>query len=469
MAEFASRPAFYLSRFDPEVQTFGDLEFDSALIESVLFQGDAVITDLYTVISDRLHRHILNAPHSTSLFEESLGAGLVTVRTRDSFESFEHMRDKLKHLLGYRPESSMIAPRLDVAVGQINALSLWPPDVGSGFEVEVRRCLGQPEHPWARIAETPKKIHDLWDATSRWRTVLLDEAKHRTKQLGHTGIKRDQILRLLQDELLGHGTDSRQSGWDLIEAVEQERGVIHQPLRAYWQWVSDCYRANHAHCFAAAYSSPHFRPETSVVSPTESEESFHRVLVPIIIPSFEVLRKIKPADILQIRKSIGSAYLSSLQVWRAKPDEATLSTMLELLNKYATELCLWARRDPSYRAETFALLLGLKDAATAEEYGRIAKGFLEMTSGSLGGYAAWQSLNGPLPAPISALVAGGAFHAGQRIADSASKVLNHSLDLFLTGYIRFHSPEHRLDLRACENKPPALDLTIGPPDSILPQ
>ena len=336
------------------------VEFEKSLYFNVLFGEGLAIPDVFFFISDALTAHELTSPRKGRTFLESCVAeGLVRPAFRDpGLENFTDALDVLRGqgdparaLAGLRPESDVLASRLDAACrSHVPKSILWPARVNVGARFGDLLASAFSDATWRDAASsggsTPTDS-TWWKMSEAWRTDCVAEAARQTREIAGQGLRRGELFKTVAKHLGYTGPDVIDDIGVILRLPQQEDQRA--ALTIYWKWVNAVYQFNQAKRFGlepniAIVDSdlsclverlPELDGALATATPV-GEPSVVRF--PLRVPSLRALAKTKPEKLLEVRNERSPDYFGALAIWQRRPDDAAAKGLTEAAERYSRGL-----------------------------------------------------------------------------------------------------------------------------------
>lgn len=336
--------------------SFDALAFDQSLALNVLFQDKMLVYDGSFFTCPNLIRHLSQRPGHHSLFESACRMGLIVPALRD--HAHKSLRESASALLksssGYQlQEMEGYRERVITAVDDclekgIASPFYWPknaPPLGEGYNDTVRRLLQRDEPPeyTAHNIERARHFDRIWSRTEPWRRDVIDAAAIRTVKGGHLGLRRQEVYNELGLRL-GISQQTRDVSFENLMMINQDP-EDKLALEIFLKWLAQCHFINQGKAFDVAINFPVYHIDEDFIldsiarTPMDSEPSKESGFrCEVSLPSFALLARSNPEDLLAIRADLGGHYLSTLAAWQQDHSDANLHAVQQALKFYCGEL-----------------------------------------------------------------------------------------------------------------------------------
>lgn len=313
--------------------------FPLHVLESLLFQGNLTIPDIFWFISKHVAHDVDLGRRSLLL--EGLKQGFVRPHFRaevdgNFVEALKLVRDQ--RIIGLLPAADRIAARLfgelEDATGYRYAR--WPKRlVGRSFLTEVQTSVGLEDPPIA--GESAAR---LWRETRKWRTECVTEALDRAND---GTLRRGEWL----DVVARHA-----GAWDSAKPIPGLEEILRlaprakkHALRTFGHWVNQCYYRNQARLFRREALVPAGRGLQqlgSLRSPTPEDwevEAVSLLEITVLLPPSQLLLRTPASKVLGARSSPeGKAFFRASAEWRKVPSYENGYMVADALADYSERL-----------------------------------------------------------------------------------------------------------------------------------
>jgi len=325
-------------------------DFETHLVNNVLFEQKILIYDAYLVNSQQLFAHLAKSPKGTSFFEIAVANELITPVYRGSGthslkKALAVMRQQYRDdvYLYINDADPSIVRRLFACMSEDCPSYLLPQSRQQPLSVSFASLLRSQLQDEATLNEAlnNRNIPDLpWllERTRSWRTDLIDKAEERTRRKHQPGIHRSEIFNLIAEY---HQLSDPSA---MPETHPDKTSTM-----AFLRWVTQCHQINISRAFRTSVhlvdylwredfiadniTSP---PEPNPVADTEP------LTCEVLLPRPELLLGYfgkDPVELIRIRKDLGNSYLDSLETWRKVPTYNNKAMVATLLQEYCQAIC----------------------------------------------------------------------------------------------------------------------------------
>jgi hypothetical protein len=358
--------------------------FESSLMFHVLFSGRLLLHEAYFFNSPQLLRHIEETEFG--MFEAAAASGLIV----PAFSNLKCTSMEQAHAdLRERHPNASPSVLAESHVRMISAMNaafdsrrcepLYWPQPGPGgentfgvsYQRQLAKLFNRKTAP-IKAGDTEDRkqlIKRVWRASKEWRTTCLETACAETGKNGF-GLARRHLHEAIMcslglKEIVGKVQFSQVA--TLLAASDPEKALA---LTVFSKWITQCHWVTFANLFSAKVSLPDYDLDRDFVAdalvPLHKKESNLVFTVQVALPPIEVLSRVAPNKLLEVRESAGLTYFNQLQLSLSDYSRTDQRGRITLaLKRYCKAICSAAQDTGTQEAEVSFSFADVPELITA--------------------------------------------------------------------------------------------------------